>query len=392
MLKNKKILIGVTGGISAYKIPLLVSALQKKGALVKVMMTKNATRFISPYTFAVISQDRVITDMFDQDEPIPHIALSDWADIVVIAPATANCIGKVAHGIADDLLTTTLMACTSKKVFVPSMNVHMLDNPILQKNINFLQEMGCLFVPPASGWLACGYEGKGRLPDIDDLVKYIACWSSYERDFTGKKILVTAGSTREYWDDLRFLRNNSSGKLGYAIAQAANMRGADVTLITAPTELPAPNNVETIEVISARDMYLEVTNRWENYDIGIMAAAVADYTLSKREKGKFKKTGNAITLTLMPTQDILQELGARKKHSQLLVGFALESENMIENAREKMQKKNLDMIIANPLSVAGSDYTSCSILTGHLEKTIENAEKFEAANIILEVIREICPQ
>ncbi|MGC9337842.1 MAG: bifunctional phosphopantothenoylcysteine decarboxylase/phosphopantothenate--cysteine ligase CoaBC, partial [Candidatus Cloacimonadia bacterium] len=255
-----------------------------------------------------------------------------------------------------------------------------------------LQEMGCLFVTPASGWLACGYEGKGRLPDIDDLVKYIECWSSYERDFTEKKILVTAGSTHEYWDDLRFLRNNSSGKLGYSIAQAASMRGADVTLITSPTELPAPNNVETIEVISARDMYLEVTNRWENCDIGIMAAAVADYTPSKREKGKLKKTGNTITLTLMPTQDILQELGTRKKHSQRLVGFALESENMIENAREKMQKKNLDMIIANPLSVAGSDYTSCTILTDHLEKTIENTEKFEAANIILEVIREICPQ
>jgi phosphopantothenoylcysteine decarboxylase/phosphopantothenate--cysteine ligase len=392
MLKNKKILIGVTGGISAYKIPLLVSALRKKGALVKVIMTKNATQFINPCTFAVITQDKVGTDMFDHDDSVPHINLADWADMVVIAPATANCIGKIAHGIADDLLTTTVMASTSKKIFVPSMNMYMLENPVLQKNIKNLKEMGYLFVEPATGWLACGYEGKGRLPDIDDLVKYIECWSNYELDFTERRIMVTAGSTREYWDDLRFFRNNSSGKLGYSIAQAASMRGADVTLITAPTELPPPTNVETIKVISAKDMYHEVTSRWENYDIGIMSAAVADYTPSKREKGKFKKTGNAIALTLTPTQDILQELGTRKKQSQRLVGFALESENMIENAREKMHNKNLDMIIANPLKVAGSDHTTCTILTENFEKTIENTEKFEAANIILQAIREICLQ
>jgi phosphopantothenoylcysteine decarboxylase/phosphopantothenate--cysteine ligase len=392
MLKNKKILIGVTGGIAAYKIPLLVSALRKKGALVKVMMTKNATHLITPHTFATITEDKVAIDMWDNVEAIPHINLADWADIVMIAPATANCIGKIAHGIADDLLTTTIMASTSKKIFVPSMNVHMLENPILQKNIKALKEIGYLFVEPATGWLACGYEGKGRLPDIDDLIKYIECWSSYEIDFTGKKILVTAGSTREYWDDLRFLGNNSSGKLGYSIALTASMRGGDVTLITAPTQLPSPANVETIKVISAKDMYHEVTSRWDSYDIGIMAAAVADYTPAKKEEGKFKKTGNAITLTLTPTQDILQELGNRKKQSQILVGFALESKNMIENARQKMHQKNLDMIIANPLMVAGADSITCSILTDNIEKIIENTEKFEAANIILQVIREVCLQ
>lgn len=392
MLKNKKILIGITGGIAAYKIPLLVSQLRKKGAEVKVIMTKNATNFITPLTLQTISENPVSIDLFNSHQAVPHISLSDWADIIVIAPATANIIGKVAGGIADDLLSTTIMASKSRTIFVPSMNVNMLENPIVQRNIQTLKEFDYLFIEPDTGWLACGYEGKGRLPEIEEIVKHIECWVEYNCDFAGKKVLVTAGSTREYWDDLRFLANNSSGKLGYALAESAKIRGAEVTLITTLTSLREPRNVSLVKVISAKEMYKEIIKRFLNFDIIIMTAAVADFTFTKKISGKYKKDKKSITLELLPTSDILRELGQKKGKSQILVGFALDSDNIIENARQKMIKKNLDMIIANSLEVAGAEKTSFIILTKKLQKDFSDIEKFEAANIILSYIAQIVPK
>ncbi|MBC8312967.1 MAG: bifunctional phosphopantothenoylcysteine decarboxylase/phosphopantothenate--cysteine ligase CoaBC [Candidatus Cloacimonetes bacterium] len=384
MLKNKKILVGISAGIAAYKIPLLISQLKKNGAEVKVIMTKNATNIITPLTLQTISENPVAVEMFQTQEPLHHISLADWADLILIAPATANIIGKVANGIADDLLSTTIIASKAKTIFVPSMNVNMLENPIVQKNIQSLKEANYSFIEPEIGQLACGYEGKGRLPEISEIVKYIKCWSEYACDFSGKKVLVTAGSTREYWDDLRFLANNSTGKLGYALAKSAQIRGAKTTLITGQTNLTAPRNVSIINVISAKKMHKEVIKNFSKNDIIIMTAAVADFSFTKKISGKHKKKNEDISLKLSPTVDILKELGKKKSDSQILVGFALENEDLIKNAYEKLKRKNLDMIIANPLKVAGSEKTSFTIITKQNQKDFSEMEKFEAANIILD--------
>lgn len=389
MLKDKNILLGVTGGIAAYKSVELASRLIKEGAKVKVILTDNAQEFITPLTFRSITGQSVVTKLFNSEAPIEHISLAEWSDLIVIAPATANIIGKIAGGIADDLLTTSIMAATSPKLIVPAMNSNMWENRIVQDNINKLENYGYWFMPPESGRLACGYEGKGRFPDVGEIMYYLKSALSYEKDLQSQKILITAGACREYLDPMRYISNESTGKMGLALARAAYHRGADVTLITGHITEKTPYYIKNLSVSSAKEMY-ELTMRYaKEVSMIIMTAAVTDFQPLKRESEKIKKgeiDTSALNINLMPTRDILKELGAIKNSSQTLVGFAAESKNLIPNARKKLSAKKCDYIVANNINTAGQDETAVILIDPKNETEIKG-NKFNVAHQILDKIK-----
>ncbi len=356
MLKGRKIVLGVTGGIAAYKAAELVRELVKAQAEVHVVMTRNAQAFITPLTFQTLSGNPVTTELFNliAESEIGHIALADRAEVLVIAPATANIIGKIAAGIADDMLTTIVMATQAPVLLAPAMNVHMWENPICQENIQRLRSQGYHFIDPEAGELACGYEGKGRLAEIPAIVEEIRALLS-PKDFSGEKVLVTAGPTEEPIDPVRFLSNRSSGKMGFALARAARRRGAEVTLISGPTALPVPPQMKYIAVRSAAQMREAVLNHLESASILIMAAAVSDYRPKQKAPEKIKKSKLETVVELELNPDILAEAGKKKK-SRIMVGFAAETENLLQNTREKLEKKNLDLIVANDVTLPGAGF------------------------------------
>ena len=384
MFKNKRILLGITGGIAAYKAVDLASKLTKMGAEVKTIMTSHACEFVSPITFKSITHQPVITKMFDAESDIEHISLADWAELVVIAPATANIIGKIASGIADDLLSTTIMATTAPVLFVPAMNIHMYENPIVQENITKLSNLGYYFMEPEFGILACGYEGKGRYPMNEEIVFHIATYLIYKQDLTGRNILITAGASREEIDPMRFITNHSTGKMGLALARAAHIRGANVKFIHSAISVEVPEYLDSIKTITAEEMYSAVLRDYPNFEITFMTAAVADYTPAKPSKQKIKKSDD-LTLDLKRTKDILLELSKKKTSDQMLIGFAAESENLEENALHKIEKKNLDFVCANNLNVSGKDDTEILILGDGTEIKLIGS-KFSVAHQIIDVI------
>ena len=384
MLKDKKILLGITGGIAAYKAVDLASKLTNMGAEVKTIMTSHACEFVSPITFKSVTHQPIITKMFDAESDIEHISLADWADLVVIAPATANIIGKTASGIADDLLSTTIMATTAPVLFVPAMNIHMYENPIVQGNILKLSSLGYFFMEPEFGILACGYKGKGRYPENEEIIFYIITYLKYKKDLFGRNVLVTAGASQEEIDPMRFITNYSTGKMGLALARAAHIRGARVKFIHSSIGVNVPEYLDSIKAVSAEKMHSAVLREYSNSDIIFMTAAVADYKPAVPSKQKIKKSGD-LNLKLKRTKDILKELGERKTSDQILVGFAAESENLKENALQKIEKKNLDFICANNLNVSGKDDTEILVLGEGAEiKLIGN--KFSVAHQIIDVI------
>ena len=358
MLQGKTVVLGVTGGIAAYKMPNLASALVKLGCNVQVLMTQNATQFITAVTFETLTGNKALVDTFDRNFSfqVEHIAVADQADLVMIAPATANVIAKLAHGLADDMLTTTVLACNCPKIVVPAMNTKMYENPVTQDNLNTLRRYGWEVVEPASGYLACGAVGKGKLPEPEVLLQVILHDLAHEKDMMGKKVLVTAGPTQEALDPVRYLTNHSSGKMGYAIAQAAARRGAQVTLVSGPVALKRLPYVETVDVVSAQEMFEAVAVRAAEQDILIKAAAVADYRPMMVAEDKMKKSDDALSIPLERTQDILSWLGQHRRPGQFLCGFSMETQNMVENSRKKLEKKQVDMIAANNLKVEGAGF------------------------------------
>lgn len=358
MLKGKTVLLGVTGGIAAYKIANLASALVKLHADVNVIMTQNATNFINPITFESLTGNKCIVDTFDRNFKfkVEHIALAELADVFMVAPASANVIGKIASGIADDMLTTTFMACKKKKILAPAMNTNMYENPIVQDNIRKLKDYGMEIIEPATGYLACGTTGSGKLPDEKILLEYILREVAYEKDLSGKTVLVTAGPTREAIDPVRFISNRSTGKMGYAIARAAGLRGARVILVSGPVSLEPPLFAELVPVVSAEDMYNAVMKYKDDADIIIKSAAVADYTPVAASSEKIKKQDGDMRIELKRTRDILKELGQSRRENQFICGFAMETENLIENAVRKLETKNVDMIVANSLKTEGAGF------------------------------------
>ncbi|ABR48938.1 phosphopantothenoylcysteine decarboxylase/phosphopantothenate--cysteine ligase [Alkaliphilus metalliredigens QYMF] len=391
MLKGTNIVLGVSGGIAAYKACDIVSKLRKLDANVNVIMTVAAMEFIKPHTFQALSQNPVITEMFESPRywEIEHISLAQKADVLLIAPATANIIGKVANGIADDMLSTTIMASTAKVIFAPAMNTKMYENPILQENINKLKGLGYEFIPPGSGRLACGDHGAGKLADVEAVVKYIVDIEkkNQDQDLAGKRVLVTAGPTCESIDPIRYITNHSSGKMGYSIAEAAQKRGATVVLVSGPTHIEPPLNVEVIQIKSALEMYEAVLRQYENQDMVIKAAAVGDYRPALKADQKIKKSDDELVIQMVKNPDILLELGKRKKQ-QVLVGFAAETMNMLSYAKGKLEKKNLDLIVANNVTENGAGFggdTNIVYLINRSGKTIkiEKSSKLEIAHQIL---------
>ncbi len=393
MLKGKTVLLGVTGSIAAYKIAYLASALHKLHADVHVLMTENATNFINPITFETLTGNKCLVDTFDRNFQfqVEHVSIAKKADVVMIAPASANVIGKIANGLADDMLTTTVMACRCQKIFAPAMNTAMYENPIVQDNIRKLVSYGYEVITPASGYLACGDTGAGKMPEPETLLEYILKEIAFEKDLFGKKVLVTAGPTQEAIDPVRCLTNHSSGKMGYAIAKMAMLRGAEVTLVSGPTAIAPPLFVKVVPVTTARDMFEAVTTRSDQQDIIIKAAAVADYRPAQVSTEKVKKQDSDLSIPLVRTKDILATLGASKTH-QFLCGFSMETQNMLENSRAKIAKKNLDMIVANNLKVAGAGFgTDTNVITliaKDFEKELPLMSKKEAAGCILNAILE----
>ena len=389
MLKGKTVLLGVTGSIAAYKIAYLASALVKQGARVHVLMTKNAVNFINPITFETLTGNKCLVDTFDRnfEFSVEHVSLAKAADVCMIAPASANVIGKLAHGIADDMLTTTVMACTCRKIIAPTMNTRMYENPILQDNLKILEHYGMEVIRPATGYLACGDTGAGKMPEPDILLEYILREAAYEKDLEGKKILVTAGPTQEAMDPVRFITNHSSGKMGYAIARAAAFRGAQVTLVTGPVHLAPPLFAETVPVVSARDMFEAVAARSGEQDIIIKAAAVADYTPAETASEKVKKKDGDLSIPLKRTQDILAWLGENRREGQFLCGFSMETEHLLENSRAKLEKKHVDMIAANNLKTEGAgfgtDTNRITLITRDGDTELPLMTKEEAAHRIL---------
>ena len=358
MLKGKTVLLGVTGGIAAYKIANLASTLVKLHADVNVIMTQNATSFINPITFESLTGNKCIVDTFDRNFKfkVEHIALAELADVFMIAPASANVIGKIANGIADDMLTTTFMACKKKKILAPAMNTNMYENPIVQDNIKKLKDYGMEIIEPTTGYLACGTTGSGKLPDEKILLEYILREVAYEKDLSGKTVLVTAGPTREAVDPVRFISNHSTGKMGYAIARCASLRGARVILVSGPVSIEPPLFAELVPVVSAEDMYNAVMKYKDDADIIIKSAAVADYTPVTASSEKIKKQDGDMRIELKRTRDILKELGQSRRENQFICGFAMETENLIENAVKKLESKNVDMIVANSLKTEGAGF------------------------------------
>ena len=390
MLEGKTILLGVTGGIAAYKAASLASALVKQRAAVEVVMTESATKLITPLTFEQLTGRRVSVDTFDRNFPyqVQHISLAERADLVIIAPATANVCAKLAHGIADDMLTTTVLACRCAKLVAPSMNTNMLENPVTQDNLETLRRYGWEIIAPAAGRLACGTTGAGKLPEPETLLQYVLKYLALPHDLAGKKILVTAGPTREPLDPVRYLTNHSSGKMGYAIARVAMLRGAEVTLITGKTALDPPPFVEVVPVTTAQEMFDAVAARSGAMDIIIKAAAVADYTPLSVADNKIKKKDGDLSIPLKRTQDILKYLGEHRKPGQVLVGFSMESENVLENSREKLRKKNVDMICANDLRAAGAgfgvDTNILTLITADGCDELPLLSKEDAAGVLLD--------
>lgn len=392
MLQGKTVVLGVTGGIAAYKMPNLASALVKLGCNVQVLMTQNATQFITAVTFETLTGNKALVDTFDRNFSfqVEHIAVADQADLVMIAPATANVIAKLAHGLADDMLTTTVLACNCPKIVVPAMNTKMYENPVTQDNLNILRHYGWEVVEPASGYLACGAVGKGKMPEPEVLLQVILHDLAHEKDMAGKKVLVTAGPTQEALDPVRYLTNHSSGKMGYAIAQAAARRGAQVTLVSGPVALKRLPYVETVDVVSAQEMFEAVTARAVEQDIIIKAAAVADYRPTVVAEDKMKKSDDALSIPLERTQDILGWLGQHRQPGQFLCGFSMETQNMVENSRKKLEKKRVDMIAANNLKVEGAgfgvDTNLLTLITKDGLDELPMVTKEAAADLLLDSI------
>ncbi len=393
MLQGKNVVLAVTGSIAAYKIAGLASMLKKLDANVTVLMTENATNFIHPITFETLTGNKCLIDTFDRNfqYSVEHVALAKLADVVMIAPASANVIGKIANGIADDMLTTTVMACTCKKIIAPAMNTQMFLNPIVQDNLQKLQRFGYEVVTPATGRLACGDVGVGKMPSEEVLLQYILRECALEKDMAGKKVLVTAGPTMEKIDPVRFISNHSTGKMGYALARNCMLRGADVTLVTGRTGLEPPMFVDVVPVVSAQEMYDAVLERYEVQAIVIKAAAVADYRPKAPADHKVKKQEGELSIALERTTDILKTLG-EKKTKQFLCGFSMETENMLENSREKLCKKNLDMVVANNLRTPGAgfgtDTNVVTIITSDGTRELELMSKDDAAGVIVDSILE----
>ena len=392
MLKEKTILLGVTGGIAAYKSASLASRLVKAGAEVRVIMTEHATNFINPITFETLTGHKCITDTFDRnfEFQVEHVSLAKKADVIMVAPATANIIAKLAHGLADDMLTTTILASHAPKLIAPAMNTGMYENPVTQDNLALLKKYGMEVIEPAAGHLACGDEGKGKMPEPEILYEHILRSCACKQDMKGLKVLVTAGPTQEAVDPVRFLTNHSSGRMGYSIAKACMLRGADVTLVTGRTALTPPLFVDVVPVVSAKDMYDAVISRSDEMDIIIKAAAVADYRPVHVAEEKVKKSDSSFSLELERTDDILKYLGKHKKAGQFLCGFSMETENMLENSRKKLEKKHLDMIAANNLKVPGAGFETTTniitIITPNSVKELELMSKDDAAFRLLDEI------
>ena len=389
MLKGKTVLLGVTGSIAVYKMCNVARMLTKLGADVHVAMTPNSLNFVHPLTFETLTQHKCLIDTFDRnfEYSVEHVSIAKKADIVLIAPASANVIGKIANGIADDMLTTTVMACTCKKLIAPAMNHNMLHNPIVQDNIEKLRRFGYGIIEPVKGMLANRDFGDGKLPDEETLVEYILRETAFEKDLAGKKLLVTAGATRESIDPVRFITNHSSGKMGFAIARAAAFRGADVTVVAAHTDVEPPMFVNVVPVKSAEDMFNAVKERLDETDIIIKAAAVADYTPVTTADSKLKKSDGEMNIPLKRTTDILKYIGENRRAGQVVCGFSMETDNVIENSRKKLVSKNCDMICANSLRKAGAgfgtDTNIITMITKDGEEELELMSKFDAANIIL---------
>lgn len=394
MFKGKNIILGVTSSIAAYKSANVASALVKKGCNVNVLMTENATNFINPLTFEELTKHKCIIDTFDRNVQynVAHISLATSADAFIIAPASANVIGKIANGIADDMLTTTVMACKCPVIISPAMNTNMYENPIVQDNLAKLERFGYIIVPPAEGRLACGAIGKGKMPDEHVLLDYLERALSDKQDFKGKRVLVTAGPTQESIDPVRYITNHSSGKMGYAVARQAMLRGAEVTLVSGKVNLPPVPFVKMIYITTAEDMYNAVTAEFENTDIVIKAAAVADFRPKRIADDKLKKADGMDSIELEPTKDILKELG-KNKNNRFICGFSMETKNMTENSREKLENKNLDMIVCNNLKVEGAGFQGDTNVVTIIDKTntteLGIMSKTEVADKILDRIAEI---
>ena len=392
MLKGKTVLLGITGSIAAYKIAYLASALHKLHADVHVLMTENATNFINPITFETLTGNKCLVDTFDRNFQfqVEHVSIAKKADVVMIAPASANVIGKLANGLADDMLTTTVMACRCQKILAPAMNTAMYENPVVQDNIRKLQTYGYEVITPASGYLACGDTGAGKMPEPETLLEYILKEAAFQKDLAGKKLLVTAGPTQEAIDPVRCLTNHSSGKMGYAIAKMAMLRGAEVTLVSGPTAIEPPLFVKVVPVTSARDMFEAVTGLSYEQDIIIKAAAVADYRPKQVSEDKVKKKDDQASIELERTDDILKYLGQHKKQGQFLCGFSMETRDMLRNSRAKLEKKNLDMVAANNLKVEGAgfqgDTNVLTLITQDEEVSLPLMSKEDAALKILDKI------
>ena len=392
MLEGKTVLLGVTGSIATKKIAYLASMLKKQQADVHVLMTRNATNFINPITFETLTGNKCLVDTFDRNFQfqVEHVSIAKKADVVMIAPASANVIGKLAHGIADDMLTTTIVACRCKKFISPAMNTNMFENPIVQDNLKTLEHYGYEVIDPAVGYLACGDTGAGKMPEPETLLNYILRECACEKDMKGLKVLVTAGPTQEAIDPVRYITNHSSGKMGYAIAKMAMLRGADVTLVSGRTALTPPPFVRVVPVVTARDMYEAVTSVSQEQDIIIKAAAVADYRPASVSDEKIKKKDDDMSIALERTDDILKYLGEHKPDGQFLCGFSMETENMIGNSRVKLTRKNLDMVAANNVKMAGAgfqgDTNVLTLITQDEEVSLPLMSKEDAAGKILDKI------
>lgn len=392
MLQGKTVVIGVTGGIAAYKIASLVSMLKKQHANVRVIMTENATNFITPVTFESLTGTKCLVDTFDRnfEFQVEHISLAKQADIFMIAPATANVIAKVAHGLADDMLTTTFLACKKPKYIVPAMNTQMYENPITQDNLEICRKYGMHVIEPASGYLACGDTGAGKMPEPETLFEYILQEIAFPKDLAGKKILVTAGPTQEAIDPVRYITNHSTGKMGYAIARAGARRGAEVTLVSGPVNQTVPLGVTLVPVVSARDMFEAVTSRSAKQDAIIKSAAVADYRPAVVGTEKTKKSDGDMSIALERTDDILSWLGDHRREGQFLCGFSMETQNMLENSKAKLEKKHVDMIVANNLKTAGAgfgtDTNVVTLITKDGAEELEKMPKDQVAHVLLDRI------
>lgn len=394
MLKGKTVLLGVSGSIAAYKTAYLASSLKKLNADVHVLMTENATNFINPITFETLTGNKCLVDTFDRNFEfnVEHVSLAKQADVVMIAPASANVIGKIAHGIADDMLTTTVMACKCRRFIAPAMNTNMFENPVVQDNLEILRGYGYEIITPAVGYLACGDTGAGKMPEPALLLEYILRDTAYEKDMEGLNVLVTAGPTQEPVDPVRYITNHSTGKMGYAIAQVCMRRGANVTLVSGPSMLEPPQFIDFVPVTTAKEMFDQVTERSADQNIIIKAAAVADYRPKNISSEKVKKKDGEMALEMERTDDILAWLGSHKRPGQFLCGFSMETENVLENSRKKLRKKNVDMIAANSLKTEGAgfggDTNVITIITEDGEVSLDKMTKEEAASKLLDRIME----